>query len=599
MGLAFHRRGQLREAQTVYREVLAIDPGNFDGLHLLGLVATQTGDSRAAVELLLKALAINNDSAHAHFNLGAALQQGGEPAAALASYARALAIDSTFAAAHANRGTILKDLKELPAALISFDRAIEMNTNFAEAYLNRGVVLSELGRWEDALADFDRALSVRAAYPQAHFERGVALFELGRFEAALSSYDQAIAHDAGCVPAHVNRGALLRELGQMQAALDSLRCAIAINPDDAVAHCNLGTVQHGMLQLDAALASYNRAIARDRGFAAAYNNRAYTFLLRGDLEKGWADLEWRWKNELGPSWGERRSFAEPLWLGQFPLQGKTILLHSEQGFGDTLQFCRYVRDLALRGANVLLEVPAPLSGLLAGLEGAPRILARGEAPPDFDCHCPLLSLPLAFNTTLATVPAAIPYLRSDPRRSLYWKDRLGESAKLRVGLVWSGGFRPNLPALWPRDARRNIPLAKLAPLANEEIEFFSLQKGQRAESELTELQSANWSGPTITDFTPQLHDFSDTAALIENLDLVISVDTAAAHLAGALGKPVWILNRFDTCWRWLLERTDSPWYPTARLYRQETAGDWDGVIARVRTDLRGLAPPRRSARIPR
>ncbi len=226
--------------------------------------------------------------------------------------------------------------------------------------------------------------------------------------------------------------------------------------------------------------------------------------------------------------------------------------------------------------------------LLAGLKGVAQLISRGTTLPHFDYHCPLMSLALAFGTTLATVPAEVPYLTVDAERRGYWRGKLGERGKPRVGLVWSGGFRPDQPEVWSVNSRRNIPLAKLAPLSNSGIEYYSLQKGQPAESELAQLNAHDWEGPPPIDCAGELDDFADTAALIEQLDLVISVDTSTAHLAGALGKPVWILNRFDTCWRWLLDRADSPWYPTARLYRQANPGDWDAVVEQLRGDLQRL-----------
>jgi hypothetical protein len=242
------------------------------------------------------------------------------------------------------------------------------------------------------------------------------------------------------------------------------------------------------------------------------------------------------------------------------------------------------------GATVILEVERPLASLLRSLAGVSQLVVRGEESlPAHDYHCPLMSLPLAFGTTLATIPARVPYLFSDGSKVCWWKDRLGPQTRLRVGLVWSGGFKPSHPEGWPINARRNVPLKELATLRNERIAFHSLQKGEPAESELKALQAAGWQGPDIIDDTALLQDFSDTAALIENLDLVVSVDTSTAHLAGAMGKPVWIMNRFDTCWRWLLDRSDSPWYPTVRLYRQSVAGAWDEVVQRVRTDLLTLA----------
>jgi hypothetical protein len=257
--------------------------------------------------------------------------------------------------------------------------------------------------------------------------------------------------------------------------------------------------------------------------------------------------------------------------------------------GDRIQFCRYAKLVADLGATVIFETESQLKDLLGSLDGVAQVVERGNALPDFDYHCPLLSLPRAFRTTLSSIPAHVPYIKSNVGKVVYWKEQLGErKTKLRVGLVWSGGFRPNRPELWSANNRRNIPLAALAPLKHLDIQFYSLQKGQPAESELTELTAGDWNGPDIIDFTCQLHDFSDTAALIENLDLVIAVDTSTSHLAGALGKPVWILNRRDSCWRWLLGRNDSPWYPTVRLYRQRAPGDWDDVVQRVRIDLMQL-----------
>ena len=273
------------------------------------------------------------------------------------------------------------------------------------------------------------------------------------------------------------------------------------------------------------------------------------------------EFEWRWENEHCVTRREKRSFAQPLWQGAECLEGKSIFVHSEQGLGDTIQFCRYVPLLAARGATVIVEAPPPLRQLLQDLSGVAQCIVRGDVVPSFDYYCPLLSLPLAFGTMLDTVPATAPYLRARPERVRYWETWLGESTRPRVGLVWSGGFRADQPELWGVNERRNIPLGLLAALKHPQIEFFSLQKGQPAEDELTALLARGWEGPSIVDLTRDLIDFEETAALIEQLDLVISVDTSTAHLAGALGKPVWLLNRFDTCWRWLRDRGDSPLVP--------------------------------------
>jgi tetratricopeptide (TPR) repeat protein len=546
--------GRLSDAQLIYERILEVQPEHFESLHSLGIIAGQTNHWERAAELIGKAIAIN----------------------------------PTVAAAYSDQGVVLKALKRWDAALASFDLAIGMQADHAEAHNNRGNLLRELRQLEAALASYDRAIAIRADYAEAYYTRGVVLHDLNRLQSALDSYDKAVAIRPDYAKAYSNRGVVLEHLNRLEAALASYNRAIAIKADYAQAYSNRGNVQRELGHWQAALASCNQAIALEPNNAMAHQNRALALLVAGDFANGWRDFEWRWRNENSPIVKGIRPFPQPLWRGEEPLTGKTILLHSEQGLGDTIQFCRYARMVAELGARVILEVQSPLMNVLTGLRGVAQLVSRGDDLPDFDYHCPLMSLPLAFKTTVSSIPAPIPYLSSDDQKVLYWSYKLGERRKFRVGVVWSGGFRPQQPELWPINGRRNIPLTEFAPLKHPDIEFYSLQKGQPAESELAELVSSNWDGPRLTDLTHLLHDFADTAALMENLDLIISVDTSTAHLAGALGKPVWILNRFDTCWRWLLDRSDSPWYPTVRLYRQEKAGDWDSVIQRVAGDLHRL-----------
>jgi hypothetical protein len=299
--------------------------------------------------------------------------------------------------------------------------------------------------------------------------------------------------------------------------------------------------------------------------------------LAGRFEEGWKEHEWRWKTKQMS--GGVRDFSAPLWRGE-AIEDRVILLHAEQGFGDTLQFCRYV-SLIASGARIVLEVQAPLVRLLSRLPGIREIVARGDRLPSFDLHCPLLSLPHAFGTTLDTIPRATPYLAADSAQAADWRERLAGLDGLLVGLVWAGGQRLGRPGL---AARRSIALNTLAPLGEVSgISFISLQKGEAA-AEATNPPR----GMALHNFIGDLHDFADTAALVDGLDLVISVDTAVAHLAGALGKPIWLLNRFDTDWRWLLDRDDSPWYPQLRQFRQPSPGDWNSVIYRVRDALQLL-----------
>jgi TPR repeat/Glycosyltransferase family 9 (heptosyltransferase) len=328
-------------------------------------------------------------------------------------------------------------------------------------------------------------------------------------------------------------------------------------------------------QLDAALASYDRAIAVKRDYADAYYNRSLLLLLKGDFARGWAEYEWRWRSKSLPTFKGRRDFGQPLWLGKEPIAGKTILLHGEQGLGDTLQFCRYVKLVADLGGRAILEVPSPLVKVLEGLSGPSQLVARGSALPAFDYHCPLLSLPLAFNTTLDSIPHAARYLAADPMKIAFWQACLGEKAKPRVGLAWSGR------AEHPNDHHRSVLLADLMSYLPDCYQYLCLQKGVRERDRI-----ALESNASIVNVTEESSDFSDTAAVCECLDLVISVDTSIAHLSAALGKRTWVLlPLMDTDWRWLLQRDDSPWYPSVKLYRQSTAGDWSGVFARVKADL--------------
>jgi tetratricopeptide (TPR) repeat protein len=617
--LALHQQSRLDEARALYEQTLQWLPRHAHAWHLLGIVALQSQQLERARELIENAISVESqiaefhnslgnalallhrheaaipsyeesialkpDVAETHFNLGNALYQTKRHEAAVASYEKAVALKSDYADAYNNRGLALAALRRYAAALASYDEAIALKVDFALAYSNRGLTLKELDRFDEALLSYDRAIALKADFAEAHSNRGLTLKELNRFEAALLSYDRAIALKGDFAEAHSNRGLALKELNRFDEALFSYDRAIALKLDFAEAYSNRGLVRQDRHQLEAALADFSRAIALKPDFAVAYFNRAMASLMVGDYQNGWQDYEWRWKGDNGPIIKDVRYLAQPCWLGRESIAGKTLLLHNEQGLGDTIQFCRYAKWVADCGARVILEVQQPLHRLLVGVEGVSQVVTQGDPRPAFDYYCPLMSLPLAFKTTLATLPARTPYIKSDPQKALYWRERLGAKTKLRVGLVWSGGFRAHQPELWAINDRRNVPLSKFASLKHPQIEFYSLQKGRPAESEPAQLLARHWDGPHLADFAAELGDFTDTAALLEQLDLLISVDTSTAHLAGAMGKPVWILNRFDACWRWLLDRTDSPWYPSARLYRQESAGDWDGVIQRVRSDL--------------
>ena len=436
---------------------------------------------------------------------------------------------------------------------------------------------SALGKedFEGAVDMYDRAIALDPLPAEAYYKRGNALRQLGRLDAAIESYSAAIARKSDYSYAYCNRGVVQQSLGLRAEALTSYERAIALDPADAMAHYNRALLLQESLRWDEALDSYDRAIAINPGYADAQYNRSLTLLYCGDFERGWQSYEWRWKLAERLSIGKVRDFAQPLWLGKEPLAGKRILLHSEGGLGDTIQFCRYAPLVAAQGATVYLEIQKPLLALLGNLKGVARWVAQGGDLPVFDFHCPLMSLPLAFNTAVPTVPVDAGYLRADPQRVAQWKARLGKRDRPRVGLVWSGN--PNNTI----DSRRTIRLADWVAHLPPECRYFCLQKDVREEDQETLLASS-----LIRTFDDDELGFVDTAALCACMDLVISVDTSIAHLSGALGRPTWILLSLIPDWRWLADRDDSPWYPTAKLYRQRTAGDWTAVFERVAADLR-------------
>jgi tetratricopeptide (TPR) repeat protein len=539
-----------------------------------------------AVSAFDRSLTLRPNYAQAHYNRGNTLYALKRYEEALASVDAALALRPDYVEALTNRGAVLHALDRDAEALASRDRAIALEPNNVEAFVNRGVTCNALKRYDEALACCERALCFCPNHLDALTNRGVALHDLARFEEALASHDRALALRPDFAEALSNRGITLQELRRFDEALTSHDRALALRPDFAEAHSNRGNVLQELRRFDEALTSYDRALALRPNFPDGHFNATACRLLLGDFARGWQELEWRC--ETAQLEAVKRHFLQPLWTGAYDLAGKTILLHAEQGFGDAIQFCRYVPQVVECAAHVILEVRKPLCELMSGLTGTAQIVPRGEALPDFDLHCPLLSLPLAFRTRLETIPSQTPYLSAPEHKMSAWRDRLsthelGKHETPRVGLVWAGDPRKSLPGANRIDRQRSLQFDQLAPaLEVRDCEFYSLQKGDDAQAQLRSTALSH----RVTDWSADFHDFSDTAALIENLDLVIAVDTAVAHLAGALGKPLWLINRYNTCWRWLLDRDDSPWYPTARLFRQDETRDWHPVITRIASALR-------------
>lgn len=576
--------GQLADALAAFDASLSLQPGNADVHANRGLALHQLGRDAEAVRSYDAALTIRPDAAQTYNNRGMALADLGDLDAAQHDYQRAIHVQPDYAAAHYNLGLLLLTRGQFEAALTSFDNSIGLEAGRAEAYASRGLALHGLKRYAQAVVSYDKAISLHPAFALAYNNRGLAHQAVRDFSAAVQDYQAAIAHEPSLSQAYSNLGTVFKAMHRFDDALLAYDQALAFSPAAAQVICNRGAVLQALQRADEARACFDQAIAMDADLVEAHCHRAYVSLLMGDWATGWQSYEWRAQHPQSRI--SRRNFASPRWTRNDPLQGKTILVHSEQGLGDTLQFCRFVRSLADRGAHVVFEVQRPLHALLQTLTGVGQLIALGDDLPDFDFHCPLMSLPLELGITEAhLLESPTPYLYADPDKSQQWNRRLGAQVRPRVGLVWSGGFRPEQPELWSTHERRNISLAQICTLNTPGVDFFSLQKGDPAESQVLTEIGTYWTGDNFFNYAAELKDFSDTAALIANLDLVISVDTSTGHLAAGLGKPVWLLNRFDTCWRWQLHRRDSPWYPTLTVFRQIAAADWSTPLQQIRAGL--------------
>ena len=539
-GFALHQQGKLDQAQFYYETVLKADPNNFDALHLQGVIAHQRQNHAAAIELLDRAIQHNPRSALAHLN----------------------------------RGNTLKEMGDLQRAVADYEQAIAIHPGYAEAYVNLGIALQECQQSDRALNCYRKAIGLKPDFAEAYFALGNALQEHGQTDTAIVSLQEATRLRPGFVAAYCNLGNLFKETGRFDDAVVVYAEAIRLQPGFAVAHCNLGNVQKEKQQFQSAIASYTRATTLNSDFAEAHWNRSLVHLLLGEFEVAWPLFEWRWKAKKNNI--SLPDFRRPLWLGEQALADQTILICWEQGFGDTIQFCRYVPLVQALGAKVLLVVPPSLVPLLKTLDGVEQVLGPDEPVADFDCYCPLMSLPLAFHTTLNTIPAPSAYLHADENRTQFWKAKLPRSDRKRIGIAWSGSAT---------NKSRSVPLIEFIGHLPRHLDYMCLQK------DVTDMEREILAEQRVYCLDQDIADFSDTAALCGLVDLVISIDTSAAHLAGAMGKPTWVLLPHLPDWRWLLDRSDSPWYPSMRLYRQEEVGVWDSVLQRVTHELGQLFPP--------
>jgi tetratricopeptide (TPR) repeat protein len=597
-------------AISLCERIIALQPDHAEAYYKRGNALKDLGQPQAALASYDAAVQHKPDFQYAWCNRGFIQQSLGLHEAALGSFDQAIKLNPDDIITHANRGSLLQGMSRWREALASHDRVLALNPQLFQTWLHRGNVLRELRQLEAALASHRKALELKPDCAEAHYNCGVLLELMQQPEAALASYDHAIESYPQFHQAHYNRAGLLKKSKQPQSALAAYERTIAIKPDYAEAHANRGTVLHELERWDEALASYDRALALRPNFAEAHTQRAYTLgatgryeaaladyhkavaikpdfaeaqwnrsmtmLLLGDYENGWLNYEWRWRNPANLLTAPR-DFERPLWLGKEPIAGKSVLIHHEQGLGDTLQFCRFAKSVADLGATVFLEVQAPLADLLQSLDGISRVIAAGSPLPEFDYHCPMMSLPLALKTTLHTIPGASRYLRADPAKVAYWRTRMGERRRPCIGLAWSGNSNQ------VNDSRRSFRLDRWIKQLPRDFQYVCLQKDIRPEDRET-LAANSW----ISIYDEALRDFDNTAALCECVDLVISVCTSIAHLSGALGRPTWVLLPFDADFRWLHAGVDSPWYQSATLYRQQAIGDWNSLLARVAVDLRKL-----------
>lgn len=533
-----HQRGKLAEAAESYKKVLSVDKNNGEAMHFLATLEGRRGNYTAAVSLFEKVVQLRPDLAEAICNRGTALQDLNLWESALLCFERAIVIRPSYSTALNNRGAALDRLGRKRESIISFDQAILFQPSFAEAFFNRGLALEKLDRWPEALVDLDRSLLIKQSNAEALNSRGNVLYRLERWAEALSAYNRATLIKPDYVEAFNNRGAALQMLGRAEEAITSFEKAIRIDPD----------------------------------FADAYGNQSQVLLLLGRFSEGWRKYEWRLKKE---DLKYKQSLdARTAWRGKESVTGKRLLIQCEQGLGDSIQFVRYLPMIAALGAEIFVSAPKTIASLLSDMQIPMTLIAEDSSPPPFDVCCPLMSLPFVFDTTIETIPAPIPYIRANPNKKAIWKKRLGSTNKTRVGLVWSGS------TVHKRDSSRSIKLEALISLLALPIEWHSLQTEYRDYDAEVFVRH-----PQVQRHDRHLTDFSETAALLDCLDMVITVDTSVAHLAGAMGKPAWVLLPFVPDFRWLLDRSDSPWYPSIKLFRQDKRRDWTIVISEVRDSL--------------
>jgi tetratricopeptide (TPR) repeat protein len=573
-----HKEGKLDQAELRYIAILKAQPNHFDALHFLGILRSQRGRHAEGLDHIRAALKLKPTDASALSNFGLILRGLRRPEEALASFDKALAIKPDHADALNNRGNALRDLKRPAEALASYDKALAIRPDYAEALYNRGDALKDLKRPAEAVGSYDKALAIKPDYADALNNRGVALTDLKRPAEALASYDKALAIKPDYADALNNRGNALKDLKRPEEALASYDKVLAIKADHADALNNRGNALKDLKRPAEALASYDKALAIRPDYVEALYNRGSTVLLMGDFPAGWSGYEQRWyRRDASP-----RTFIapNPVWKGE-DIQGKHIVVYEEQGLGDTIHFSRFLTRLSSLGASVTFLVRSSMHRLLQPFASTIRLTDKPLQGESFDFQCALLSLPAAFGTTLETVPSDIPYLIAEALLVAHWRQRIGGHG-FKIGICWQGNPAAKI------DFGRSVPLRCFHPIAAiPGVRLISIQKHHGLD-QLSDLPSGMTIENLGAEFDSGPDAFVDTAAVMSCLDLIITSDTSVAHLAGALGRPVWVVLKYVPDWRWMLDRSDSPWYPTMKLYRQTVRDDWTGVFDRVAGDVAKL-----------
>jgi tetratricopeptide (TPR) repeat protein len=577
----FYQSGNLPEATKICQQILLKNPIDADVLHLLGVIALQTQRVSDAIGLISRAITSNGNRADYYCSLGEAYRRSGNLHRAVELAHKASQLDPQMWEASNNLGLALTELGQMAPAIAAYRRVVELRPSNPASLLNLGMALRKNGQLVEAITVLRRAIELDPAIVDAYTEIGSALNNQGKPAEAIEYCRRAIEHNPNSAEAFNNLGKTFLELRRIDEAMNCFQTAIELRPELAVPHYNLGKALTEQGELQQAIRVFRKAIEIAPQLAVAHRALAEATLLLGDYQEGWPQHEWRDEPRIG-FLSTILASNRPRWNGG-DIKGKTILVYSEEGHGDSLQFVRYVPVLLERGAHVVLGCFPELVRLFRCSFDTTNIVTAGDPLPHFDCYCPIMSLPLAFGIRLDSIPDKVPYLKVDPALARKWENLLQpRSGNLRIGLSWAGNPR------FIDDKQRSLDLNQLAPLANiNRATFFSLQKGDSA----SQLKSPP-PGLQLVNLAPELTDFAETAAAMSCLDLTISTDTSVAHLAGALATPAWVMLKFVPSWRWMMHRTDSPWYPTLRLFRQKTPGDWEGVVKSIIEALHGLTKPR-------